>query len=64
MTDLPTRVSKQVAADRKAEIERQIEITDRVLEESRRYTGRRSLNWFRDYDWLQDERARLERELH
>jgi hypothetical protein len=60
MTDLPARVSKQVTADRKAEIERQIEIADQVLWETREYHAWNSL---RDYTWLQDERARLERSL-
>jgi hypothetical protein len=59
--NLSARVSKQVAADRKAEIEQQIEIADRVLWETR--GARRSLNWLRDRAWLQDERARLVREL-
>jgi hypothetical protein len=44
----------------KAELKRAIEIADRVLWE----TGNgKSWNWVRDYSWLQDERARLAREL-
>ena len=46
--------------DRKAEIKAQIEHADRVLWETR---NGKSYNWMKDYLWLQDERARLVREL-
>jgi hypothetical protein len=55
MTDTPAPV------DRKAELKAQIELADRVLWETR---DGRSWNWARDYFWLQDERARLVRELN
>lgn len=54
MTDTTTPV------DRKAEIKAQIELADRVLWETR---NGRSYNWMKGYRWLQDERARLVREL-
>jgi hypothetical protein len=44
----------------KAELQRAIEIADRVLWETR---DGKSYGWMRDYSWLQDERARLAREL-
>jgi len=39
------------------ELERRIEIADRVLWETGR--GPYSYHWWRDYSWLQGERARL-----
>jgi hypothetical protein len=47
--------------DRKAEIKAQIELADRILWETR--DGPKSYNWMKGYRWLQDERARLVREL-
>jgi hypothetical protein len=45
---------------RKTEIARQIEIAERVLRETAEWRGWHS---FRDRTWLQDEHARLVREL-
>ena len=44
-----------------AEIKARIELADRVLWETR--DGSKSYNWMKGYLWLQDERARLVREL-
>jgi len=46
---------------RREELKRCIEIADRVLWETR---DGKSYDWMRDYFWLEDERARLARELN